>query len=230
MSGKSGNILSCWAALVLLFTLEIVQANEESLLLSTLDSARNSPWYIQYQYGFASDADFGPSLLFLVEQSQERSKLHSLSFGRRLSDTFYGRDLDVTAHFGVQYFAERGFQNDIVGATAYWRLGRHTHFPFTSIPIKLSLAQGISYAADIPTAEVRDFDPENSAKLTHYLEYSLHYSFGKQLASNRSAFSNWFQDINLGYTIFHRSSVFGLFADKAGGINFPGIAVEFVLK
>lgn len=230
MSRRLCSVLLYWASLALLSTTGFVKANEESWLQSSLDTARHSPWYIQYQYGFASDADFGPSLLFLVKQSQERSKLHSLSFGKRLSDTFYGRDLDVTAHLGVQYFAERGFQNDIVGATVYWRLGRHTHFPFTNIPIKLSLAQGLSYAADIPTAEVRDFDPENSAKLTHYLEYSLHYSFRNRLAKKHSALSNWFRDINLGYTIFHRSSVFGLFADKAGGINFPGIAIEFILK
>ena len=94
----------------------------------------------------------------------------------------------------------------------------------------MSLAQGLSYVADIPTAEVRDFNPDNSAKLTHYLEFGFHYSFRDKLSKHGSALSHWFDDINLGYTIFHRSSVFGLFADKAGGINFPGIAIEFVLR
>lgn len=211
-------------------TAGIARADDKSLLQNTFDTARKSPWIIQYQFGFASDADFGPSLLFLVDQSQERSTLHSFSLGKQISDTFYGRNIEVSAHLGLQYFAERGFQNDIVGTTAYWRLARKLHIPYTDIPIKVSLAQGLSYVSDIPTAEVRDFEPDNSAKLTHYLEFGLHYSFRNQLANNDAMLSNWFQDINLGYTIFHRSSVFGLFADTAGGINFPGIAIEFVLK
>jgi hypothetical protein len=230
MLGTLCRILVCCAELVSLLTIGVSYANDKSLLQSTFNSARNSPWYIHYQLGIASDSDFGPSLFFQIEQSQERSKLHSLSFGKRLSDTFYGRYLEVTAHLGVQYFAERGFQNNIVGTTAYWRLGRRTYLPYTKIPIKISLAQGISHVADIPTAEVRDFDPQNSAKLTHYLEYGLHYSFREHIAHNRSNLSHWFEDINVGYTIFHRSSVFGLFADKPGGINFPGIAIEFVIK
>ena len=193
-------------------------------------STTDDSWIVQYLYGFASDADFGPSLLFLVDESEERSKLHSLSIGKKISDTFYGRNIEVSLHWGVQYFSERGIQGDIAGTTAYWRLAKPSHLPYTRIPIKLSLAQGLSYVADIPAAEVRDFDPDQSAKLTHYLEYGLHYSFRNQLSRGHSFLSHWFRDINLGYTIFHRSSVFGLFADKPGGINFPGIAVEFILK
>jgi len=211
------------------FSIGVADAND-SWLDRSLATAHNSPWLIQYQFGFASDADFGPSLLFLLDQSQERTTLHSVSFGKKIADTFYGRHIEVSTHIGLQYFDERSFQNNIVGTTAFWKLSRQTYFPFTRIPIKLSLAQGLSYVADIPTAEVRDFEPANSAKLTHYLEYGLHYSFRHRLANNRSRLSAWFSDINVGYTIFHRSSVFGLFADTPGGINFPGIAIEFSLK
>jgi len=205
-------------------------ANENSTHQENSNALSKRPWIIQYHFGFASDADFGASLLLLVDESEERSKIHSLSFGKVLSDTFLGHDIDVSAHAGVQYFAERGLQNDIVGASGYWRLAKKTYFPFTRIPIKISLAQGLSYVSDIPTAEVRDFAPASSTKLTHYLEYSLHYSFREKLAKSNSSLSHWFDDINVGYTIFHRSSVFGLFGDTPGGINFPGIAVEFVLK
>ena len=207
-----------------------VLANETTPAPRKINSAPDGSWIIQYQYGFASDADFLPSLLFLLNESEERSKLHSFSIGKKISDTFYGRDWDVSLHLGIQYFDERGIQGDIVGTTGYWRLAKETYVPFTRIPIKLSLAQGLSYVDDLPAAEVRDFDPDESNELMHYLEYSLHYSFRNQLARNNSVFSQWFHEINLGYTIFHRSSVFGLFAETGGGINFPGIAVEFVLK
>ncbi|MFT4730083.1 MAG: hypothetical protein ACI9UN_004606 [Granulosicoccus sp.] len=192
MSSTLCRLLVCWASVISLFTIGAVHANDRSLLRSTCDSARNSPWYIQYQFGIASESDFGHSLFFRVEQSQERSKLHTLSFAKRLSGTFYGRILDVTAHVGIQHFAEQGFQNDIIGTTTYWRLGRRIYLPYTTIPIKINLAQRLSYASDIPTAEVRDYDPQSSAKLTHYLEYGLHYSFRKHFAHNRLFVSHWF--------------------------------------
>ena len=230
MSTQICKFLLCWTAIVLSFSAGNVLANETPPAPRKINSAPDGSWIIQYQYGFASDADFLPSLLFLLNESEERSKLHSFSIGKKISDTFYGRDWDVSLHLGIQYFDERGIQGDIVGATGYWRLAKETYVPFTRIPIKLSLAQGLSYVDDLPAAEVRDFDPDESNELMHYLEYSLHYSFRNQLARNNSVFSQWFHEINLGYTIFHRSSVFGLFAETGGGINFPGIAVEFVLK
>ena len=230
MSTQISKFLLCWTAIVLSFSAGNVLANETPPAPRKINSAPDGSWIIQYQYGFASDADFLPSLLFLLNESEERSKLHSFSIGKKISDTFYGRDWDVSLHLGIQYFDERGIQGDIVGTTGYWRLAKETYVPFTRIPIKLSLAQGLSYVDDLPAAEVRDFDPDESNELMHYLEYSLHYSFRNQLARNNSVFSQWFHEINLGYTIFHRSSVFGLFAETGGGINFPGIAVEFVLK
>ena len=230
MSTQISKFLLCWTAIVLSLSAGNVLANETAPAPRKINSAPDGSWIIQYQYGFASDADFLPSLLFLLNESEERSKLHSFSIGKKISDTFYGRDWDVSLHLGIQYFDERGIQGDIVGTTGYWRLAKETYVPFTRIPIKLSLAQGLSYVDDLPAAEVRDFDPDESNELMHYLEYSLHYSFRNQLARNNSVFSQWFHEINLGYTIFHRSSVFGLFAETGGGINFPGIAVEFVLK
>ncbi len=230
MSIQTCKLLLCWAALVVSYSTGNAWANEATPTPKKVNSAPDGSWIIQYQYGFASDADFLPSLLFLLDQAEERSKLHSFSIGKKISDTFYGRDLDVSLHLGIQYFDERGIQGDIVGTTGYWRLAKETYLPFTRIPIKLSLAQGLSYVDDLPAAEVRDFEPDESAELMHYLEYSLHYSFRNQLARNNSVFSQWFHEINVGYSIFHRSSVFGLFAETGGGINFPGIAVEFVLK
>ena len=230
MSNHICKFLLCWTAIALGFSAGNVLANETTPAPRKINSAPDGSWIIQYQYGFASDADFLPSLLFLLDESEERSKLHSFSIGKKISDTFYGRDWDVSLHLGIQYFDERGIQGDIVGTTGYWRLAKETYVPFTRIPIKLSLAQGLSYVDDLPAAEVRDFAPDESNELMHYLEYSLHYSFRNQLARNNSVFSEWFHEINLGYTIFHRSSVFGLFAETGGGINFPGIAVEFVLK
>jgi len=223
-------VQACLCAVVLLSIAVTALAEDEASVRKAQVTSNSNAWYVQYHFGFASDADFGPSLLLLVDQSRERSTLHSISVGKQLSDSFYGRDLDVSVHVGLQYFDERNFQSDIIGTTAYWRLSKHTTFPFTHIPIKVSLAQGLSYVDDIPTAEVRDFDPDQSSELTHYLEYGFHYSFRNSLVNRSTGLSQWFKDINVGYSIFHRSSFFGLFADIPGGINFPGIAVEFVLR
>ena len=77
--------------------------------------------------------------------------------------------------------------------------------------------------------EQLDFEPEESAETIHYLEWSLQVPinsllgiFGQQSKGLLS--KGWF-----GYSVFHRSTVFGLFGDRAGGINYPGFSLEFVL-
>ena len=34
------------------------------------------------------------------------------------------------------------------------------------------------------------------------------------------------EELNLGFIVWHRSSIFGVFADTKGGVNFMGFGVE----
>jgi hypothetical protein len=192
--------------------------------------AADSPLYLQYHYGVTSETDFGPSLLFQVERSQENTYLNSLSFGKKVANSLFGHDVDVIAYLGFQNYSEQGLQDSIAGMIIYWKVNKRTHVPFTAIPIRMGLGQGLSYVSDIPVAEVRDFAPQKSSRLVNYLEYSIHLSLRDWTGNHDSLTAGILKDFSIGYSIFHRSSVFGLFADKGGGINYPGLGIEFLFR
>lgn len=54
-------------------------------------------------------------------------------------------------------------------------------------------------------------------------------SLAHLLGNGNRRFSAYIRDIYIGYSIFHRSTVFGLFADTGGGVNYMGIGIELHL-
>jgi len=38
------------------------------------------------------------------------------------------------------------------------------------------------------------------------------------------------RDVYIGYSIFHRSTIFGLLASEGGGVNYMGISIELVMN
>lgn len=196
-------------------------------------SSRHGEHYLKLQYGFASDADFGPTLLFLTDRSREHTSLIGLSYGRALSNTFFkkvfrGRDVDVVGYIGLQRFNERKFQADSLGVTIYYKVYHEwtPHWLPNHLPLRIGLGQGLSHASRIPVAERRDFEPRDSAELVHYLEWSLQLPVSGLFRIAGLPHFTATENLWLGYNIFHRSTVFGLFADSSGGINYPGINLE----
>ena len=195
------------------------------------NNIRERPYYLQLQLGFASEEDFGPSLLFLTDIPEQETYYYGVSIGTQLSDSFFGRKAEVVGFVGLQNYRENGFQPDSIGVTAYWKVyGRWSPSWLSErLTFRYGLGQGLSYASRIPIVEQLDFEPDQSALTVHYLEWTLQVPV-KQLLSitgvdgGHLLNSAWF-----GYSIFHRSTVFGLFADTGGGINFPGFTLEFVL-
>lgn len=226
-SGGKPYVASC-LFLVLYFWVQI--SCVAGTFSSRYEPIKSRPYYLQVQTGFASDADFGPSLIFLTDRSPERTHFSGLSLGSRLTDSVLGRPAEVVVFLGLQQFRENGIQPNAVGLTTYWKIYRKWIPPGTktSLPIRFGLGQGLSYVSRIPIVEQRDFSPDRSERLVHYLEWSMQLPVGKLLEvfgvrAERVLHSTW-----LGYSIFHRSTVFGLFAETGGGINYPGITLEFV--
>jgi len=97
-------------------------------------------------------------------------------------------------------------------------------------PLRLGLGEGLSYVSRIPFVEVGDFAPDKSAKLTNYLEWTAQTSLRYLLGSRTGRLSNRLKDAYIGYSIFHRSTVFGVFADTGGGVNYMGIGLELIFE
>jgi len=167
--------------------------------------------------GFAGDFD----------ASKESNYLIGASWGRKYSDTLFGLPLPMTANIGVQYINERGYQPDSYGVTAFIKAHYDMRVPWTQKTVRLGLGEGLSYLSRIPMSEQRDFAKKDaeSEKLLNYLEWTIDLPL-RQFPAIDSLIQNRLEELNVGFIVFHRSSVFGMFAESKGGVNFMGFGIE----
>jgi hypothetical protein len=167
--------------------------------------------------GFAGDFD----------ASKESNYLVGASWGRKFSDTLFGLPFPMTANIGVQYVNERGYQPDAYGVTAFIKAHYDIRLPLTQKKVRLGLGEGLSYLSRIPMSEQRDFAKKGaeSEKLMNYLEWTVDLPL-RQFPAIDNLIQNRLEELNVGFFIFHRSSVFGLFAESKGGVNFMGVGIE----
>lgn len=187
-----------------------------------------SALHIQMHVAVVSESDFGPALAFQYERPIRNSNVNALSVGRVIGDNLFGWPAELIAYGGIQYFDERGLQPDIYGATAFIKVYKSFKLGDINLPVRLGLGEGLSYVSRIPFVEVQDFAPNQSAKLTNYLEWTMQTSLSYLLGRRGGRLSHHIRDAYIGYSIFHRSTAFGLFAETGGGINYMGIGVEFI--
>lgn len=167
--------------------------------------------------GFAGDFD----------ASKESNYLIGASWGRKYSDTLFGLPFPMTANIGVQYINERGYQPDSYGVTAFIKAHYDMRVPWTQKNVRLGLGEGLSYLSRIPMSEQRDFAKKGaeSEKLLNYLEWTIDLPL-RQFPAIDSLVQNRLEELNVGFFVFHRSSVFGIFAESKGGVNFMGLGIE----
>jgi len=167
--------------------------------------------------GFAGDFD----------ASKESNYLIGATWGRKFSDTLFGLPLPMTANVGLQYFNERGWQGDALGATAFVKAHYDWRLPFTRKHVRLGFGEGLSYVTRIPLSEQRDFAKKGatSEKLMNYLEWTVDLPL-RQFPAMDNLVGGYLEELNVGFIVWHRSSVFGLFAESQGGVNFMGFGIE----
>lgn len=183
--------------------------------------------HLRLQYAKSSETDFVTVVIGDYQESPESNFLIGGSWGRDLSETLFGAPLLSTFNVGVQYFDERGYQDDGYGATAYLKLHYSWRLPYTQKRIRLGLGEGLSYVSQIPVSEQRDFAKKGveSEKLMNYLEWTIDVPL-RQFATMDRLINDHLDEVYVGFVVWHRSSVFGLFADEQGGVNFMGFGIE----
>ncbi len=186
--------------------------------------------FVQAQLGIVSESDFGPALAFIYEPAFAVTNVFAISVGRQVGERFFRWPATMVLYGSLQHYGERGTQSDITGATVYIKAYKQFRLGKQRVPLRLGLGEGLSYVDRIPRVEVEDFLPQRSAKLVNYLEWTLQTSLGYFLGRPEGRFSATIRDVYIGYSIFHRSTVFGLFASEGGGVNYMGVGVEVVLK
>jgi hypothetical protein len=59
----------------------------------------------------------------------------------------------------------------------------------------------------------------------NYLEWTIDLPL-KQFAPFENLMNGRIEELSVGFIVWHRSSVFGLMGESAGGVNFMGFGVE----
>jgi hypothetical protein len=203
-----------------------------SCLLSTplfAQSAADSPSRdaVRMYWTKSSETDLVTGFAGDFDASKESNYLIGASWGRKYSDTLFGLPFPMTANIGVQYINERGYQPDSYGVTAFIKAHYDMRVPWTQKTVRLGLGEGLSYLSRIPMSEQRDFAKKDaeSEKLLNYMEWTIDLPL-RQFPAIDSLIQNRLEELNVGFIVFHRSSVFGIFAESKGGVNFMGFGIE----
>lgn len=184
---------------------------------------------VRLSWGHASETDLTTAIYGDYEASQEGEYMIAGSWGRQLSPTLFGWPIELTGNVGLQWVNSHGLQDDGYGINAYIKAHYSWRLPWTQKHVRFGLGEGLSYLSEIPLAEQRDFlkkgEDITSEKLMNYVEWTIDVPL-RQFSAFDGLISREIDEVYVGFFIFHRSSVFGLFAETKGGINFMGFGFE----
>lgn len=183
--------------------------------------------YSRLQYGKSSESDFETALFGDYEASKESNYMIGGSWGRELDRRPFGAPLIGTVNVGMQWFDERGLQDNGYGVTVYYKLHYLWRLPWTDTRVRLGLGEGLSYVTKIPLNEVRDFAMKRSQseKLLNHLEWTVDLPL-RQFKPLAGLFTGRIKEVSVGLVVWHRSSIYGLLAKTGGGSNFMGFGIE----
>ena len=192
------------------------------------DTSERGHTTLRVHFSKSSETDLVTVVVGDFQRSPENNYLVGATWGHDLSDTLFGLPFPMTWHVGVQWLNERGIQQDGFGATTFVKANYRTRVPWTKKHIDLGLGEGLSYVDRIPMSEQRDFAKKGveSEKLMNYVEWTLDIPLRQFEVFAPMFEGGGIKEAYFGYMVWHRSSVFGLFADDKGGVNFMGFGFE----
>ena len=183
---------------------------------------------LRVHWNKSSETDLATVVVGDYDASPESNYLIGATYGYQYSDTMFSWPIEMTANVGVQYLDENGYQQDGYGLTAFIKAHYRWELPWTDKQVRLGLGEGVSYVSRIPVSEVRDFAKKGaeSEKLMNYLEWTIDVPL-RQFEPLHGLFQDGtIEEMSVGFLVWHRSSVFGIFSETGGGVNFMGFSFE----
>ena len=170
--------------------------------------------------GYSDFNTLGNILMLDFQPYEGHTHVVNLDGGWRFVENMKGLPLDWYLKGGLSYFNEKNLQEDFLEATLYvkvyykWDLGEER--------IRIGLGDGLSWASAIPIVEIEDAQGEHDkvSKFLNYLDISVDFDLGRLTGVND------LNDLYIGFTIKHRSGVFGLFSGVHGGSNYKMLTIE----
>lgn len=198
------------------------------LLVSTLLSADNTKaaetdYSIRIGGGFSDSNDLGDILQGDWNRYSNDTGVINLDGGWRFVKDMFGLPLDGYLKGGLSYFDENGYQKNFGEVTLYAKV--YGKIDFWGNRVRIGFGEGLSLAQEIPVVEIDDATAADgtvapTAKFLNYLDISADFDIGRLIRVGA------LREFYLGYTLKHRSGVFGLFNGVHGGSNYNMITLE----
>ena len=169
--------------------------------------------------GKADQNDFGQILSLQSDTHYTNVGLIGVDGGYLLKR--FEAPFDIYIKGGLYRFLENGYQDDFFETTLYVKL--YYNLDFYNQRIRLGVAEGVSYAFDIPIVEQIEAEEneDKNSNILNYLEVSLDFDIGKLLHVKALELTY------LGYTLKHRSGIYGLINGVSrGGSNYNMLHIE----
>ena len=194
------------------------------------ENSDENKYSLRLGYGVSETTNLGEILAGDWQRYEEKTSLLNLDAGYKLVSSVFDWPIDIYAKGSLSYFNEKGVSHYVSGEKsddflelvlyfkAYWNID------FAGNRIRFGIGEGLSFAQEVPIVEIYDAMDENglgpTSKTLNYLDISLDIDIGRLFSVEA------LKDTYLGYTLKHRSGVFGLFNGVKGGSNYNMITLE----
>lgn len=188
-----------------------------------LKSSIDAKPYLRLTHGWATPSDTKDIITFNNREDDKDNKLLSLFYGHPLSDELFGLPLKTYLTPGFVWHWQSDVQDSgqefVLAIKNYYTMDWPTKW-------RVGLGTGFSYAAKVPYIEEIEMAQKGyeNIKWLLYLDFSLEMNLGRLFQLNAM------DDIWLGYSLHHRSGIFGtssMFGRIKGGSNYNTISLQY---
>ena len=192
------------------------------LLLLSLNLIAQDDYSLRVAYGQASTKDLGEILSFDSDRHPYHLSVLALDGGYLLKKEIFELPLDLYVKGGLSYFDDSNAPtgSSVYEGTVYVKV--YYNIDFLENRIRLGLGEGLSYTSDMLWIEKDEAirERESYSQFLNYLDISIDFDLGKLVRYKP------LEETYIGWTIKHRSGVFGFFNGVYGGSNYNTISIE----
>ncbi len=179
--------------------------------------------YLRLSHAWATPSSIGKIIRLEADSDDYNNQFTSLFYGYPLADELLGLDVQSYITPGII----QHWSSDVQESGQEFVLALKSYFTFTwPVTWRFGVAEGLSYLDNttyVERVEMEEKGLEPSRWLL-YLDFSLDLDLGDLTGSDLLA------DVWLGYSIHHRSGMFGsssMFGDITGGSNYNSLYVQY---
>ena len=192
------------------------------LLFLFLNLSAQDDYSLRIAYGKATSSDLGEIISGNIQEHENELRVLSLDGGYIVGREIFDLPIDIYGKAGLSYFDEgdaptsSAVYEGVVYIKAYWNID------FFKNRVRVGFGEGISYTSDVLWSEYEEAtrEGETYSQFLNYLDISVDFDLGRLVRYEP------LRDTYIGWTIKHRSGVFGLYNGVHGGSNYNTISIE----